>query len=750
MRSLADDIRRRSDDDLGRLLLRRPDLARPAPADLTALAARASTRASAQRAVDHLDLAHLQALEAATVAGSPVDVAEVARLLGDAPAETVSALLDDLWASALLWQAPEGRHVVRTVAEVLGPSVAGLGPGRVDLGGTTGWTTDGTADDVEDLLARAQPPARAVLDRLARGPAVATLPHDPDSPTGTAVGWLLAVGALVRLDDDRVGMPRELALALRRGRLHERTHLAEPDVSGTGPPVDDVDATAGAQVSDLLLVVDELASTWGPEPPRVLRAGGLSVRDLAALAAALDVDTGRAAFVAETAWGAGLVDDDGGLEPVWAPTDAYDTWRQYPGARQWIVLARAWLTSTRAPHLVGRTAQGGRVNALGPDAQWPPIRSLREDLLDVLATAPEGVAPDDGVVRDVLTFRRPRRLPRDLEDVVRALRTEAEWLGVTGRGALSTAGRRLVADAPEEELTAALHPHLPPPVERVLLQADLTAIAPGPLVGSLAQFMRLVADVESRGGATVYRFSETTVRRCLDTGWTAEQVLGALEDASDTPVPQPLDYLVRDVARRHGHTRVGRAETYIRSDDEAGLDALAANRLLAALQLRRIAPTVLVSPAPTSTVIELLREHGAAPVLESASGSVVVPEARERRASARRRHADPVVRTVGPDVAGTLVAALRAGEEAAAYERQRRERRAGPELPSTDPTTAMALLREAAADRQPVWVGYADSVGAVERMLFYPDRVEGGRVHGHSDGVTRTLSIHRVTGVASE
>ena len=56
------------------------------------------------------------------------------------------------------------------------------------------------------------------------------------------------------------------------------------------------------------------------------------------------------------------------------------------------------------------------------------------------------------------------------------------------------------------------------------------------------------------------------------------------------------------------------------------------------------------------------------------------------------------------------------------------------------------MLRDAAADRQSVWLGYSDADGRVLRILFYPERVEGGRVHGTADGAARTLSIHRVTG----
>ena len=105
----------------------------------------------------------------------------------------------------------------------------------------------------------------------------------------------------------------------------------------------------------------------------------------------------------------------------------------------------------------------------------------------------------------------------------------------------ASAGRALLRGAAEEEIIAALT--LPDPVDHVLLQADLTAVAPGRLEGRLAAFLRLAADVESRGGATVYRFTPGSLRRPLDAGWDAQQVLDALDGASSTGVPQPLAYL---------------------------------------------------------------------------------------------------------------------------------------------------------------------------------------------------------------
>ncbi|NEC50156.1 helicase-associated domain-containing protein, partial [Actinospica acidiphila] len=90
-------------------------------------------------------------------------------------------------------------------------------------------------------------------------------------------------------------------------------------------------------------------------------------------------------------------------------------------------------------------------------------------------------------------------------------------------------------------------------LDHVLLQADLTAVAPGPLERPLADMLGVLADVESKGGATVYRFTPASVRRALDAGRSAADLHAFLAAHSRTPVPQPLAYLVDDVARRHGH-----------------------------------------------------------------------------------------------------------------------------------------------------------------------------------------------------
>ncbi len=219
----------------------------------------------------------------------------------------------------------------------------------------------------------------------------------------------------------------------------------------------------------------------------------------------------------------------------------------------------------------------------------------------------------------------------------------------------------------------------------MLLQADLTAVAPGPLERPLAEMLGVLADVESKGGATVYRFTPGSVRRALDAGRTAADLHAFLAAHSRTPVPQPLAYLIDDVARRHGHLRVGAASAYVRCDDDAVLGEILADKRSAGLGLRRLAPTVLAAQADPAALLEGLRAMGFAPAAESAEGDVLITRADARR-TPPRTPPEPV--PDGPPVPDdTLLAAairaVRAGDLAATAPRKPARTPGTPETPRT-------------------------------------------------------------------
>ncbi|TGJ94740.1 hypothetical protein DLJ96_18075, partial [Actinotalea fermentans ATCC 43279 = JCM 9966 = DSM 3133] len=100
----------------------------------------------------------------------------------------------------------------------------------------------------------------------------------------------------------------------------------------------------------------------------------------------------------------------------------------------------------------------------------------------------------------------------------------------------------------EAALATALESVLPPEVDDLLLQGDLTGIVPGRPSTALERLLEDAAEVESRGAAITVRFTPESLTRAFDAGRTADDLLADLANHSRASLPQPLDYLVRDTA----------------------------------------------------------------------------------------------------------------------------------------------------------------------------------------------------------
>ncbi|WP_225801091.1 helicase C-terminal domain-containing protein [Streptomyces sp. NK15101] len=830
-RTLAEALRARGDEGLAALLRARPDLLSPVPNDLTQLATRAGTRGSVVRALERLDRFALQTAEALAVAPDPAPYPVLLALLtGDEGDPEIEAALPGAVAllreQALVWGEDDRLRLVRTARELLAPSpqhpsptglgptvaeaTAGMSPGRVqEIIATAGLAA--THDPVSAvaaltelftdrarmgaLLDGASPEALSVLDRLVWGPPYGEVTANPAPP----VRWLRDRGLLLPVSARTMVLPREVALHLRGGRAHRTPEPVAPVVEAARdyrPQV--VDSAAAGQAYATLATVEELLKSWDQGGPQVLRAGGMSVRDLKRTAAALDVTEQVAAFWLELCFGAGLLASDGEADERYAPTPAYDDWLDLPPAERWARLVAPWLVATRTAGLVGgQDAKGRTLAALGPDLDRAPAPEVRHRVLELLATLPPGAAADPETVFARLRWERPPRgaaqpaPPRapqaaagadeapapevhgDLRSrLARWTLAEAELLGLTGRGALAAHARALLnlplaeAATPTDhggrvELSVAagraatlLAPLLPEAVDHVLLQADLTAVAPGPLRRPLADALAVLADVESKGGATVYRFTPGSVRRALDAGRSASDLHDFLAAHSRTPVPQPLAYLIDDVARRHGHLRIGAASAYVRCDDDAVLGEILADRRSAALGLRRLAPTVLAAQADPASLLEGLRAMGYAPAAESAEGDVLVTRADAYRTPARTAPVPVPDGPPAPDTTllGAAVKAIRAGDRAATAVRKEPAAPVASAggLPRTSAAETLATVQAAAMTGSAVWIGYVNAEGTASQRVIAPVRVEGGFVTGydHTADEVRTYPLHRITGVA--
>jgi hypothetical protein len=467
------------------------------------------------------------------------------------------------------------------------------------------------------------------------------------------------------------------------------------------------------------------------------------VRELRRAAKEMDVDETVAALLVELAVAADLIGESDGVAPDWVPTTNADVWAAGGPELRWSLIARTWLDLPRLPGLVGRKDDAGRViAALSESVRRPLAPRDRRRVLAGLAELPPGTSPgSSAALRDVLAWRAPRRGGRLRDEVVGWVLAEGTVLGVVALDALSTPGRVLL-DKPDG-LVAALRATLPEPVDHVLLQADLTAVAPGPLQPELAAELVLVAEVESAGGATVFRFTDATIRRALDAGRTASELHELLAKRSATPVPQGLTYLIDDVARRHGRLRGGVASAFLRSDDAVLISEVLAHPGSAALELRRIAPTVVVSPLSLVELLDGLRAAGFSPAAEDTGGAVLDLSDKGRRTAPRRRVPG---RTGSPPEPGgeqlaALVSRMRAGDALAGVRRDAGARANGG-IPD--------LLRSAAAARQRVWIGFVDGHGVAGERVLEPTSVGGGVVEGRDtvEGGLHRVPLHRITSIA--
>lgn len=264
-----------------------------------------------------------------------------------------------------------------------------------------------------------------------------------------------------------------------------------------------------------------------------LRSGGLGVTRIKTWASAAGLSTQHTVFLMESAAQLGLIFPARGQ---WWLGNADHRHTVQVSTNLWARWVNTWLVSTRT------WADIPVLHPAGASSGAPRERTqLLKALSEAQAQAPVSEVP---VPQRFLTWR----FPNFPAEVIQRFLDQAGYLGLLVAERI-TEPARLVLESVLKGEPASHHPVLsqaqkamnfPPATEKFRILSDHTVVVAGPPIPELVQLEEL-ADVVSRGAATVYRISEASLQRSR---WSRAQVKRFLTTYAEGKIPETLHHLV--------------------------------------------------------------------------------------------------------------------------------------------------------------------------------------------------------------
>lgn len=343
--------------------------------------------------------------------------------------------------------------------------------------------------------------------------------HDP-SPLLDAGAHLidLAARGLVGLDIGTgrlVSLPEiEAQLPALDGAERARTG-SSPDESSSAPA--DTSSWFGPALTSVRRAA-ELLRSIAERPVRLGRKGRPAMIGVRELAETLHCDTDHTDRLLDVLRAGGLLisyHDVSGTDRLFASATAGE-WLALDYPDRWLALAQATLSGFDPRLRRSLTDSGG------------DLRLLVEQV------------PHDYPL-----------LPETEREAFSRLAETAEDLGLTVGGRLSSAAIALFDREPAEARRIAAQ-QIPDIAPGVYLQPDLSLIVPGPLAPADEALLSTITEAEHLGPAASLRLSTSTLARAVRRGLTPDEIREFLQRLSLTGIPQPLEYLLRDLERKLG------------------------------------------------------------------------------------------------------------------------------------------------------------------------------------------------------
>ncbi|MDO4241450.1 MAG: helicase-associated domain-containing protein [Microbacteriaceae bacterium] len=184
-------------------------------------------------------------------------------------------------------------------------------------------------------------------------------------------------------------------------------------------------------------------------------------------------------------------------------------------------------------------------------------------------------------------------------------------LGLVYKNRITATAQQIICGNFEAALQQ-LHSVFPPVQDQIIIQPDLSIIAPYPLHGECESLLWACAQTEQIGVATTFIINRATLNNALQQGYTIAGIRNILRKHSLTGLPQPLEYMLNSFGEysRTVYLRQARNEnnkfTEITVPNAEVARSILANHELASLHLRLAEPL----PKLTSLTLEEMARGG--------------------------------------------------------------------------------------------------------------------------------------------
>lgn len=177
-----------------------------------------------------------------------------------------------------------------------------------------------------------------------------------------------------------------------------------------------------------------------------------------------------------------------------------------------------------------------------------------------------------------------------------------------------------------------LEAHLPSAQHSLIVQADLSLIAPGPLDTATESTVRKFAQIEQVSVACSYRLSALSVSHGLECGLSIDEIRNTLLDLSQKPLPQPVEYLLTEAQNRFGRLTISKGlgldRAILRSTDGIHLTEVLNDARLRPFAFQPVTASSIATRFEPDVLYFALRDNGYVPVRVDESGAVISPRAK--------------------------------------------------------------------------------------------------------------------------